>query len=183
MAPVIFQDISPSGGDATLVLRTTTLVTNAWFDATAPYHETAVGVYSRIPRRPINESLTNENLNTALLYASYQVLNTLLPNRKASWRAMLENAGLDPDDQSIDLNTAVGIGNVGGNAVTTGRLNDGMNQAGNIGQDVHRTPFADYTGYKPKNTAYKLKRPSFWQPDIQRVGLGIYKVQQFVTPH
>ena len=34
--PIIPQSISPSGGDATLVLRTTTLITNVWFDAIAP---------------------------------------------------------------------------------------------------------------------------------------------------
>ena len=48
---MIFQFVSPSGGDATLVLRLTTLITNAWFDATAPYHPTAVGVYTRLGRQ------------------------------------------------------------------------------------------------------------------------------------
>ena len=43
VAPVIFRDVSSSGGDATLVLRVTTLVTNSWFDAVAPYHASAVG--------------------------------------------------------------------------------------------------------------------------------------------
>lgn len=78
VAPVVFTEVSPSGGDATLVLRTTTLTTNAWFDATAPYAEPAVGVYSRIPHRPAIESATNANMNIALLYASYRVLNHLL---------------------------------------------------------------------------------------------------------
>jgi hypothetical protein len=182
VAPIIFEDVSPSGGDATLVLRATTLITNAWFDAAAPYHDSAVGVYSRIDRRPSGESATNENINIAAIYASYQVLNVLLPNRVNDWRQMMVNAGLDPDDTSMDTTTAVGIGNVAGAAVAQGRLNDGMNQAGFIGQDVHAQPFADYTGYAPVNTAYELKRASRWQPDIQRKGVGIYKVQQFVTP-
>ena len=34
--PAIFAAVKP--GDAPLVLRFTTLLTNAWFDATAPYH-------------------------------------------------------------------------------------------------------------------------------------------------
>ena len=42
-----------SPGDAPLVLRTTTLITNSWFDAIAPYGESTVGVYSRIDRRPV----------------------------------------------------------------------------------------------------------------------------------
>jgi len=86
VAPVIFSDVSNSGGDATLMLRVTTLVTNSWFDASAPYHPSAVGVYSRLGRRPASEALTNENINIALLYSSYRVLNSLLPARAAEWR-------------------------------------------------------------------------------------------------
>ena len=37
VAPVIATDVSSSLGDATLVLRITTMVTNSWFDATAPF--------------------------------------------------------------------------------------------------------------------------------------------------
>jgi len=182
IAPVVFQVVSPSGGDATLVLRVTTMVTNSWFDATAPYHPTAVGVYSRLGTRPEAESATNANINTALLYASYRVLNSLLPQQYQSWRDMLSDVGLDPDDDSEDLTTATGLGNVAGNAVVAGRINDGMNQLGNVGRDFNLMPYMDYTGYQPVNTAYQLPNPSKWQPDIQRQGVGLYKVQQFVTP-
>src|SRR5215204_2714562 len=50
--------VSPTASDATLVLRITTLITNAWFDAIAPYDLRAVGVYSRLGRRPATEALT-----------------------------------------------------------------------------------------------------------------------------
>ena len=182
VAPVIFQTVSPSGGDATLVLRATTLITNSWFDATAPYHPTAVGVYTRLGRRPASESTTNANINVALIYASYRVLNSLLPTHSQTWRDMLTNVGLDPDDNSVDPTTAIGLGNLAGNGVVDGRINDGMNQAGDVGRTFNPMPFMDYTGYRPVNTAYRLRRPSRWQPDIQRQGLGLYKVQQFVTP-
>jgi hypothetical protein len=183
VAPVIFLDVSNSGGDATLVLRVTTLVTNAWFDATAPYHPSAVGVYSRLGRRPAAEALTNENINTALLYSSYRLLNSLLPARAAEWRQMLIGAGLDPDDASADLATPAGIGNAAGFAVAEGRINDGMNQVGDAdGRTFNLQPYSDYTGYRPVNTPEKLRRAGRWQPDIQRVGVGLYKSQQFVTP-
>lgn len=183
VAPVVFTEVSPSGGDATLVLRTTTLITNAWFDATSPYAEPAVGVYSRIPHRPAVESATNANLNIALLYASYRVLSHLLPNQQETWRGMLSGVGLDPDDDSTDLTTAIGIGNVAGRAVALGRERDGMNQLGDAdGRSYNPEPYKDTTGYEPVNTAYDLKNPSHWQPDLQRQGMGIYKIQQFVTP-
>ena len=50
--PAILGTVSAGANDASLVLRITTIITNAWFDAIAPYHSTAVGVYSRLGRRP-----------------------------------------------------------------------------------------------------------------------------------
>jgi hypothetical protein len=180
--PVVFSDVSPTGGDATLVLRITTMTTNAWFDATAPYHETAVGVYTRLGRRPDSEA-TTRNINTALLYASYHVFRSLLPAHEETWRAMLSDLGLDPDDDSTDITTAVGLGNLGGQGVVTGRENDGMNQLGYDGGTLYNpTPYRDYTGYAPVNSAYELKYPARWQPDLQLRGVGLYKIQQFVTP-
>lgn len=181
VAPVVFQFVSPTGGDATLVLRITTLITNSWYDATAPYHPTAVGVYSDLGRRPESEA-TTENINIALLHASFHVLNSLLPEFSDNWRQMLIDVGLNPDDNSTDLTTPVGLGNVGGMGVVEGRQNDGMNQLGNEDRTFNPMPYMDYTRYAPRNTAYRLRNPSKWQPDIQRQGMGIYKVQQFVTP-
>ncbi|MBC8211257.1 MAG: vanadium-dependent haloperoxidase [Gammaproteobacteria bacterium] len=183
VAPVVFQYASPTGGDATLVLRVTTQVTNAWFDATAAYAEPAVGVYSRIAHRPASESATNANMNISLIHASYQVLSQLLPAQQQTWRDMLSNVGLNPDDNSTDLTSAVGIGNVAGLAVAVGREHDGMNQRGDDdGRRYNPEPYTDTTGYQPVNTAYQLHNPSRWQPDLQRRGMGLYKIQQFVTP-
>ena len=178
--PSLFVDISQNAGDATLVLRLTTMLTNSWFDAIAPYDDTAVGVYSRPPRQQVADTLENKNIS--IIYASYRVFNSLLPHRKARWDEMMAAAGLDPDDTSTDPATAIGLGNLTGNAVVAGRENDGMNQLGNEGRDYNFTPYADYTGYVPRNTAYRLKKPLLWQPDVQRQGIGLYKVQQFVTP-
>lgn len=183
VATLIFEEMSPTAGDAPLVLRATTMTTNAWFDAVAPYHPTAVGVYSRIPRRPQAEASTNRNMNIALLYATYRVNLALFPNRSADLDAMLARAGLDPNDDSRDVTTPVGIGNVAGRAIARGRRRDGMNQVGNRGGRRHHfEPYRDYTGYTPVNTPYELTDPSRWQPDIQRKGAGVYRSQVFVTP-
>jgi hypothetical protein len=180
--PIMFQTVSPSAMDATLVLRITTLIANGWYDAIARYHPTAVGVYSRIPNRPASEA-TNANRNVAILYASYHLLNSLMPRNYADWRAMLESVGLNPDDGSEDPTTAIGIGNLAGKGVIAARERDGMNQLGDEGgQLYHRRPYADYTGYQPVNTAYELRQPGRWQPDIVTTGNGIFRVQQFVTP-
>lgn len=180
--PAVFE-ASPSGGDATLVLRFTTLLANSWYDATAPYHPTAIGVYSSLGRRPANESDTNLNMNISLLFASYRVLNSIFPAKKDAWAAMLRNEGLNPNNNSQDLSTPEGIGNVAGNKVVQVREHDGMNQLGDEGnQAYHHAPYADYLQFKPVNSAYKLRKPSNWQPAITTDGHGIFKVQQFVTP-
>ena len=121
VAPIIFTDISPTGGDATLVLRVTTLTTNAWFDATAPYHPTAVGIYSKLERRPQEESVTNKNMNIALLYASYHIFNSLIPQKNPVWRAMLGNVDLNPGNASLNPASPEGIGNLAGSAVVKAR--------------------------------------------------------------
>src|SRR4051794_38265333 len=49
--PTIYGSVS-SPGDASLILRYTTLLTNAWFDSIAPYEPTTIGVYSHLTRCP-----------------------------------------------------------------------------------------------------------------------------------
>ncbi|GAB2877494.1 vanadium-dependent haloperoxidase [Microbulbifer echini] len=181
LAACAIFEVSPAANDATLVLRFTTLITNSWYDATAPYHPTAKGVYSDIGRMP--PSTDNGELNIALSYASHKVLSGLFPHLISEWDDMLIELGLDPDNISEDTTTPIGIGNYAGRKVLEGRANDGMNQLGNEGDQLyHRLPYADYTNFKPANTAYKLRFPSKWQPAVLMDRPGVYRVQQFVTP-
>lgn len=182
---VFYPDVSPGGSDATLAFRTTVLITVALFDAVAPYHPTAIGIYTQHKHR-LTEN-TNKNKNIAMLYATYHVVNSLYPNRKANWDAMLTDVGLDPTLNSNDVNTPEGLGIIAGKNVIANRENDGMNQLGNkltknTDKKYHRSPYSDYTGYIPKNTAYELFDPSSWQPAVVTTGNGLFKVQQFVTP-
>ena len=179
--PALFATTTPN--DAPIILRHTTIITNAWFDAIAPYHRTAVGVYSQLGRRPPADSTTNRNKNIAMLYASYRVLNSLMPRFAGDWRAMLESVNLDPDDGSENLSTAVGIGNVAGRRVAQVRERDGMNQLGDEGGRTYRLqPYRDYTGYEPVNTPYRLWLPSRWQPLSVSPGNGTFTAQQFGAP-
>ena len=170
--PIIATDVSPSLGDATLINRINMVVALGMMDAAAPYHETAVGMYTRIPRLPESER-SDRNINIAMLHAAYQALVGLLPQRALVWRDMLSDYGLDPDDDSRDRTTPVGIGNIAGRGAVEGRLRDGMNQLGN---------YQDNTGYMPVNSAYELRDPSRWQPGLRLQGAGVYTIQHFVTP-
>lgn len=176
----IEQGLNP--GDVSFILRGTALLGVAWFDAIAPYHPTAVGVYSRLGRRPASERTTFRQRNIAILYASMRVMNSVDPPSTAVWRRMLTTAGLDPDDNSMDPHTAVGIGNLAGKAVVEAREHDGMNQLGDEDRKYNFQPFADYTGYVPVNTAFEIIDAGRWQPLLVTTGNGIFRTQHFVTP-
>ncbi|WP_406415569.1 hypothetical protein OH809_42290 [Streptomyces sp. NBC_00873] len=180
--------------DVTVFLWINRLTALAVFDALAPYHETAVGVYSRIRRRPSSESATNRNMNTAAIHATYRVWKEVLPTKMASVRAMMTALGLNPDDESENPTTPVGIANIATKAVWEGLKNDGMNFLGyEGGRRYNPRPWSDYTGYEPVNTAFELVNPSRWQPQLgphngRRLGgghgdMGIFVVQHMVTPH
>lgn len=185
--------------DASIYIWITHLFQMSWFDALAPYHPTAIGVHSRIPRRPASESATNRNKNIAGMYAGYQVLKGVFQERVPVARLGMIALGLDPDDESEDPATAAGIGNIAGKAIVKARAHDGMNALGDEAGPYNGQPYDDYTGYQPVNTAYELGNPSRWQPAMgphrRRVGggmpgtaaaragdKGIFIVQRFVTP-
>ncbi|MFW6724436.1 DUF6851 domain-containing protein [Streptomyces sp. MAR4 CNY-716] len=178
-------------GDVASYTWVTHLLQTSWFDALAPYHRSAVGVYSRIPRRPAEESATNRNKNIAGLYAMFQVVKAVFTERTPVLRQALGALGLDPDDESQDLSTAVGIGNTAGKSVVAARLDDGMNVLGDKGRTFNGRPYEDYTGYRPVNTADELVDPSRWQPAVEphrrRIDGGpgdkaIFTAQCFATP-
>lgn len=177
----IRRDVSERFNDVSMVFRYFPLLINAAFDALAPYHPTAVGVYTRIDRRPASEA-TVRNFNIAIMYATYRAALLLAPQEEARWRGMMDAAGLDPDDDSTDPSTPVGIGNMAGRNVVEARRDDGFNHFGEDGRRYNLLPFSDTTGYRPVNTVFDLLDPGRWQPALVRMRDGSYGAQQFVTP-
>jgi hypothetical protein len=174
--------ISPDGSDVTLIVDHAMLLELAWFDAIAPFHPKAVGIFSNLGRRPQSEA-TNRNKNTAVIYASYRSFSKLIPEFSAEWRNMMNSVGLDPDDGQENTATPIGLGNLAARRVFEARNKDGMNRLGDEGGRRYNTQrYADYTGYEPVNTAYRLLNPSRWQPNIVPNKNGIFTVQQFATP-
>ena len=167
-------------GDATLVLRLTATITNAWYDACAPYDEKADGLVFQTDRRPAAER-TTRNCDIALVYSSLPVVESLLPQWSEDWAGMVDALDVDLDDPV--QRTAADIGLAAGEAVMQARLGDGMNQLGDEdGTIYNRLPYADYTEYRPRNTAYRLRQPRHWQPAFVTNGNGLFSIQQFVTP-
>lgn len=174
--------VSPDGSDLTVIVDTALLLEVPWFDAVAPYHPTAVGIFSNLGRRPASEA-TTRNRNIAVLYASYRSFLRLIPQFSDRWRAMMSSAGLDPDDAEENRTTPAGLGNLAARLAFEARAHDGTNRNGDEGgARYNRRPYADYTGYRPVNTAYRLRDPSRWQPGVISAGNGTFTVQQFENP-
>ena len=180
--PVFFEDVTEHGGDPSILIRYTTLIVNSWFDAAAPYHPTAVGVFSDQPKVAPYNSTDNTVLNVAITAASKVILDQCFPTHSETWSAMLDLVvGEQAGDAAVQ--EAIAIGTEAGEGVWYGRLNDGMNHDGTKGsRESMPLPFADYTGYEPVNTPHKVNDPSHWQPAIERMGTGKYRSQVFVTP-
>ena len=188
LAPFIKQEVSPTLSDPSPLFRYVALLLNGAFDAVAPYHETAVGVSSRIDHRPPSEYETNENPNTAVMYAEYRMMLEFAPHRTDDWRFMMTVHGFDPDDESgLDLDCSVpqeisspvAIGNFAGKCVLDAHRNDGFNQ---LGLETDGVAFGDTTGYVPVNTHDVLNDPSRWQPLLAPNLQGELVPQTFVTP-
>ena len=153
LAPFIQQEVAPKLNDPSLLFRYVALLLNGAFDAVAPYHETAVGVNSRIEHRPASEYDTNENPNTAVMHAVYRMMLEFSPHRADDWREMMTVHGFNPDDESgleLDcsvtqhVSSPVAIGNFAGKCVLDAHRHDGFNQ---FGFETDGVPFGDTTGY------------------------------------
>jgi hypothetical protein len=163
-------------------VRFFTMSLNAAYDALAPYRLKSIGISSTIPRRPENER-TQRNKNIAVAYAILRITQSVFPPAVPKLISLYQSQGLDINDATLDLTTSIGIGNFAAKNVLDERLNDGINQLGNMnGKKYNRIPYEDYTGYVPKNTAYELKFPGKWQPQIENLGFGTFVVQQYTVP-
>ena len=182
------QSVTPHFGDSPLVFRYLTLLFNAGYDATAPFDDDSVGVYSRITHLDASEHENTKSINTAVLHSAYHLAVAFDPTREDQWRTMLVVNGLNPDDKSgyyLDcgaqhtLSSPVEIGNLAAKCVLEGRMHDGFNH---FGDETPGYPFKDTTGYMPVNSANNLVDPSRWQPLVTMTGPGVYTGQEFITP-
>lgn len=163
------------GGDSAL------LIEMPLFDALAPYHPTAVGIFSNLGRRPAEEH-TTRNKNIAVIYSAFTSLNVVFPEYESKWLAMMEAAGLDPKNKAEDPTTPSGIGILAAKNAIASRKHDGTNRDGDEGgRQYNQQPYADYTGYQPVNSAYELRDPSRWQPNTV-AKREVFTVQEFATP-
>lgn len=160
--------------------RALAITNTAMYDAWAAYDRRANGTQlGGELRRPAAER-TEANRRKAVSYAAYRSLVELFPSRKAQFDAEMARLGYDPNDNTGDLSTPQGVGNVAAAAVIQDRRNDGSNQ---LGDRNGGAPYSDYTGYQPVNSPTLIADPTRWQPLAVPNGSGGFNVQKFLVPH
>lgn len=141
----ILDQIAPIIGPLTSIflVRITFGLSVAWYDAVAPFHPTAVGLYSNL-RQANTPTSSISNKNLALLFATRRVLNSLAPGNSFIVDNYLFNVGIDPDGEnfngfisSVDPTTPHGIGNLAGIAVVKSLESDASNQLGKLPQSKY----------------------------------------------
>ena len=145
---------APSSGDPvtgpTSASRAYGLLGTAMYDVWATYEPIPIStVLGDSLQRPIQEN-TNQNKSEALSYAAYRVLSELFPNQNVLFRDQMVSLGLNPDNNTVDVTTAAGIGNIMAENLMEFRRFDGSNQLGN---------YADTTGYETVNITLPGQEP------------------------
>jgi hypothetical protein len=176
-----------------MVSRALAIVHTCMYDAWAAYDEQAVGTQLRGALRRPAEEQTLANKERAISYAAYRALSDVLPvDTESVYKPLMRQLGYDPNNQSTDIETPTGIGNVACAAVLEFRHHDKSNQLGDMAATADEAgpleaqskqggglkakatgPYADWTGYVPVNSPgtvpartffVKPLNPEHWQP-------------------
>jgi PAP2 superfamily len=158
------------------------MVHTCMYDAWAAYDERAVGTQlGGALRRPEKER-TQANKERAISYAAYRALSDVMPvGVDAVYKPLVKQLGYDPDDNSTDIETPAGIGNVACGAVLEFRHHDKANQLGDLAQGA----YSDWSGYAPVNSPASVpvrqspSNPDHWQPLSYVDSTGSLVLQRF----
>jgi hypothetical protein len=157
------REVERVGARPTIISRQMAIPVTAMFDAWAAYDERAVGTrLGGSLRRPVAER-TQQNRETAIAYAMCRTLLWLFPSEADHVRGAMRQMGFDPDLASRDPAQPAGVGNLVADALIAYRGNDGANQSGDA-PGSRGGPYADTTGYQPKNPVDRVVDPDCWQP-------------------
>jgi hypothetical protein len=166
----------------TVTSRFLGLIWTAVFDAWSRYDDNAIPLYlQNVNRRPSSERVL-KNKEIAISYAAYRTMIEYYFSDSALLKNTMKELGLDPGNKSLDPSTAIGIGNLAAKAVIEARLIDGSNQTGKA-KSSDGSPYSDYTGYIPVNSADTLNDLKRWQPKYFSDGKGGKYAPGCLTPH
>jgi hypothetical protein len=166
----------------TVTSRILGLTWTAIFDAWSRYDEKASTFYLTSVDRQPKSKRTLKNKEIAISYAAYRTMLEYYFSDSLMLRNKMIEFGFDPDDESVDPDSPVGIGNLAAKSVIESRRNDGSNQMGTM-KGSNGSPYSDYTGYQPVNSVDKLADLARWQPKYFSDGKGGKFAPGCLTPH
>src|SRR5215203_2846432 len=166
----------------TVTSRFLGLIWTAVFDAWSMYDDTAIPLYLRdVNKRPASERIL-KNKEIAISYAAYRTMLKYFFFDSVLFINTMKELNLDPNNNSLDPATAIGIGNLAAKKVIESRSGDGANEMGDTkGSDGQ--PYSDYTAYIPVNSADSLTDLYRWQPKYFSDGKGGKFAPGCLTPH
>jgi len=181
-----------------MVSRALAIAHTCMHDAWAAYDDRAIGTQlnGALRRPPSERTITNKE--KAISFAAYRALSDVLPAETESvYKPLMKELGYDPNNNSTDVETPEGIGNVACAAVLEFRHHDKSNQLGDMQRSDKQdsslvagtlAPYGDWTGYTPLNapgtvparaTFTKPLNPDHWQPLTYTDSSGNLVVQMF----
>lgn len=182
---VALQGVRDAKLGVPMVARVLAVVHTCMYDAWTAYDDRALGTQLEgALRRPAAER-TLENKQKAISYAAYRALVDVLPaDTESVYKPLMKQLGYDPNDNSTDIETPAGIGNVACGAVLEFRHHDKSNQLGDLAQGA----YSDWTHYRPVNMPipFPVHLPvihpvdmNHWQPLIFVNSTGDFTTQMF----
>jgi hypothetical protein len=185
---------NPAGTGPTITARAIAVLHTAIYDAWAAYDSVADGVHYR------GKATGAADKEKAISFAAYETLAWLFPGRAGDYELQMDELGYLLSDASEPAQ----IGRAAFGATRDFRDDDGANQLGDepgTPPEKAGTPYADYTGYTPKNPWDKVDVAWKWQPLCVLTAAGVaagkphlpvppdtcggdhYTVQPSYTPH
>jgi PAP2 superfamily len=174
---------------APAIARSLAVLHTCMYDAWAAYDDRAVGTQlAGALRRPPSER-TEANKEKAISYAAYRALSDLFPaDINTVYKPLMKELGYDPHDNSTDIETPQGIGNVACAAVLEYRHHDRSNQLGDLAPGA----YSDWTHFRAVNMpgSVPVSLPSthpidanHWQPLMYVNASGESVTQMFIGAH
>jgi hypothetical protein len=168
---------------APMIARALAVVHTCMYDAWAAYDEHAVGTQLQgALRRPLSDQ-TNSNKEKAISYAAFRALSDVLSVDTSSvYIPLMKRLGYDPKDNTTDIETPAGVGNVSCAAVLEFRHHDKSNQLGDLAPGA----YSDWSGYVTVNRAtplpigLQMADPNHWQPLSYVNAYGDLVAQKFL---
>ena len=165
-----------------LAARALAMVHTAMYDAWSVYNKCAFSTTTSRYIKRYDENCGENEVEKTFSYAAYRVLTDLfwfaLPSENGNmFRNLMTQCNFDPDDCSMDITTAEGIGNLIAKLIIDYRHGDEANQQGLL---FHFAPWSDFTGYQSVNPPEPapVKDINHWQPLLVNG-----KTQHFLVPH